>query len=53
MSVEVQLLELLACPVCQSPLETDGAALRCVGCHRLYPVVDGMPDLRPPADSPL
>jgi uncharacterized protein YbaR (Trm112 family) len=29
-----QLLEILRCPVCR---------LECAGCHRVYPIVDGIP----------
>ena len=37
-------LELLRCPTCRSRLEGE-AELRCTGCGRSYPVVDGIPRL--------
>lgn len=42
------LLPLLACPACGGALEArDGDSLRCRGCAKVYPVVDGVPHLRP------
>jgi len=40
-----RLLEILRCPVCReavTPLPAD-AGLECTGCHRVYPIVDGIP----------
>lgn len=45
MPLEPQLLEILCCPVCRQtvrPLPAD-AGLECAGCHRVYPIVDGIP----------
>jgi len=52
------LMDILACPVCKGGLELiareeDGAgvvsgALRCARCAHDYPIVDSIPDLRPP-----
>jgi len=44
-----QLLDALRCPVpeCRKPLSLapDGGFLQCTGCHRVYPVRDGIPVL--------
>ncbi len=39
MPVDAELLEILACPNCKTPvrLVKDGAALKCDQCHRVYP----------------
>jgi LSD1 subclass zinc finger protein len=41
------LLEILACPVCQTPLayNEDKDQLKCGTCHRVYPVRDDIPVL--------
>ena len=46
--VPTDLLEMLACPVCKTevtPVRTDAGepGLKCVRCHRIYPVRDGIP----------
>jgi hypothetical protein len=43
------LLEVLACPVCKTPVEPvrDGAGLRCATCRRVYPVQDDIPIMLP------
>lgn len=43
--VDPQLLELLVCPIDHGNLEVFGEALRCATCGRLYPVVDGIPNM--------
>ena len=45
MAISAELLEILVCPACKSQLELkpDGSGLRCVACHRLYPVRDHIP----------
>jgi uncharacterized protein len=45
--IEAALLEILACPVCHSPLREDGEELVCTGesCQLAYPVKDGIPVL--------
>ncbi len=35
----------LVCPVCRKPLERVESSVRCTGCGRRYPVVDGIPVL--------
>jgi uncharacterized protein YbaR (Trm112 family) len=45
MAISADLLEILICPACRAKVELkpDGSGLRCVSCHRLYPVRDGIP----------
>jgi uncharacterized protein len=45
MPIDPELLEILACPECKTPVEVvkDGAGLRCGKCHRVYPVQDDIP----------
>jgi LSD1 subclass zinc finger protein len=40
-------LKHLVCPACHQALELDAAAsaIRCIGCGRRYPIVDGLPVL--------
>jgi len=41
------LLEILACPACKTPLayNEDKDQLKCGTCQRVYPVVDDIPVL--------
>jgi uncharacterized protein YbaR (Trm112 family) len=39
------VVDQLACPACLAGLRMDGTGLRCRGCERLYPIVDGIPVL--------
>ena len=45
MTIDPQLLEILACPSCKAEvkLTTDNNGLKCVQCHRVYPIKDGIP----------
>ena len=45
MAVDPELLEILACPNCKTPvvLVDDGAGLKCQECHRVYPIKDDIP----------
>ena len=45
MPVDSELLEILACPACKTPvtLVKDGQALKCAKCHRVYPIKDDIP----------
>ena len=53
------LMDILACPVCKSPLLLDAepedvddvvtGTLRCPDCPQTYPIVDGIPNLLPPS----
>ena len=41
------LLDIIVCPACKSDLNYSEAqqALTCTGCHRVYPIKDGIPIL--------
>ncbi len=45
MSINKELLEILACPVCKGGLRQteDGEGLVCDRCRLKYPVKDGIP----------
>jgi uncharacterized protein YbaR (Trm112 family) len=45
MAISLDLLEILACPACKAKVElkADGSALKCVQCHRVYPIRDDIP----------
>jgi len=45
MALDPQLLEILACPLCKTDvkLTADGEGLKCVQCHRVYPIKDDIP----------
>ncbi len=45
MPVDPELLEILACPACKTPvvLVHDGQALKCNACHRVYAIKDDIP----------
>ena len=53
-----ELVDILACPVCQGDLELnvaeeneieiDSGSLRCLRCKVDYPIVDTIPNLLPP-----
>ncbi len=45
MAVDPELLEILACPNCKTPvaLAKNGTALKCAECHRVYPIKDDIP----------
>jgi hypothetical protein len=45
MSIDSHLLEILACPVCKTEvkLTSDEKGLKCVKCHRVYPIKDEIP----------
>ncbi len=45
MTLDSQLLEILACPVCKEDvkLTADDKGLKCVKCHRVYPIKDDIP----------
>ena len=45
MAVDPKLLNLLACPVCKTPvsLTSEGQGLKCEQCHRVYPIRDDIP----------
>ena len=45
MPVDPELLEILACPNCKTPvtLVKNGAALKCAKCKRVYPIKEDIP----------
>jgi uncharacterized protein YbaR (Trm112 family) len=45
MAISADLLEILICPACRAKVELkpDHSGLRCVSCHRLYPIRDEIP----------
>jgi uncharacterized protein len=45
MAISKELLEILVCPVCKATVElkSDQTGLKCVECHRVYPVRDDIP----------
>jgi len=45
MAISAYLLEILICPACRAKVElkSDNSGLRCVSCHRLYPIRDEIP----------
>ncbi len=45
MAISAELLEILVCPACKGALDLQPGetGLRCVSCHRLYPIRDGIP----------
>jgi hypothetical protein len=49
MAISKELLDILVCPVCKTPVKllTDGAGLKCGTCRRVYPVRDEIPVMLP------
>jgi hypothetical protein len=45
MAISKDLLDILVCPLCKATVELkpDGSGLKCVQCHRVYPVRDDIP----------
>ena len=45
MAISKELLEILVCPLCKEPVELqeDEKGLKCVKCHRVYPIRDEIP----------
>ena len=45
MALDPELLQILACPSCKTPvsLVKNGTALKCAQCHRVYPIKDDIP----------
>ena len=44
-AIDRKLLEILACPQCKKrvALTADGKGLKCLKCHRVYPIRDDIP----------
>jgi uncharacterized protein YbaR (Trm112 family) len=49
MAIHPDLLEILACPVCKTPVELvgDDDGLKCGKCKRVYPIRDDIPIMLP------
>lgn len=45
MAISQDLLDILICPACRGKvlLKEDGSGLKCVKCHRVYPVREDIP----------
>ena len=45
MAIDPELLDILACPNCKTPVKLvkNGAALKCDACKRVYPIKDDIP----------
>ena len=41
--IDKELLDILACPACKTPVRLDGERLICTSCDRRYPIRDGIP----------
>ena len=41
--IDPQLLEILACPACKTPVKLEGQHLVCQRCKRRFPIRDGIP----------
>lgn len=54
--IDPELLEILACPLCKTPVHQEGDRLICSACQRRYPIRDGIPvmlidEAEPPTPS--
>lgn len=49
MKIPKYVLDILVCPVCKARVEllSDGSGLKCVTCHRIYPIRDEIPVMLP------
>lgn len=47
--IDKELLDILACPVCKTEIKltVDKTGLKCVECHRVYPIKEGIPVMIP------
>ncbi len=61
MAINQELLDILACPACKAEvkLTSDDQGLKCVSCHRVYPIRDDIPvmlvdeaKIEPPEETP-
>jgi len=45
MAVSKELLEILVCPICRTPVQltSDEKGLGCATCRRVYPIRDDIP----------
>jgi hypothetical protein len=44
-SLTAEDLRRIVCPVCHQSLQFEAAVIRCLGCGKRYPLVDGIPVL--------
>ena len=49
MAISQELLEILVCPVCKTPIKLtpDLTGLKCETCRRVYPIRDDIPVMLP------
>ena len=49
MAISQELLDILVCPVCKTPVKMlpDQSGLKCLTCRRVYPVRDDIPVMLP------
>jgi uncharacterized protein YbaR (Trm112 family) len=49
MAISQELLEILACPLCKTPIKLtpDNSGLKCQTCRRVYPIRDDIPVMLP------
>lgn len=43
--IDADLLALLVCPIDHAALELKGTTLVCTNCARVFPIVDGIPNM--------
>lgn len=43
--IDPDLFALLVCPVDHAPLRIEDSALVCTSCGRVFPVIDGIPNM--------
>src|SRR5438045_2718698 len=48
----MDIYDILACPVCKSPLNHQESTLICTQCERVYPIVNNVPVLFPDGRVP-
>jgi uncharacterized protein YbaR (Trm112 family) len=41
--IDPELLDILACPLCKTPVRLEGDRLVCTQCSRRYAIRDGIP----------
>ena len=49
MTIPKELLAILVCPVCKTPVKLldDNSGLKCATCRRVYPIKDDIPVMLP------
>jgi hypothetical protein len=49
MAIPQELLDILVCPVCKTPVKplADTSGLKCATCKRVYPIKDEIPVMLP------